>query len=76
MISIEAILFLLKKMLLFFGSFKKTSYLCEKFRCDFFRNNNQLNNRQLWLIHWVLIKTEKYEIDDPFFKKWIVKRRT
>ena len=23
----------------------------------------------------MLIKTEKYEIDDPFFKKWIVKRR-
>jgi hypothetical protein len=24
----------------------------------------------------VLIKTEKYEIDDPFFRKWIVKKRS
>ncbi|MCL2073170.1 MAG: ATP-binding protein [Marinilabiliaceae bacterium] len=24
----------------------------------------------------ILIKTENYEIDDPFFKKWIVNRRT
>ena len=24
----------------------------------------------------ILIKTENYEIDDPFFKNWIVKRRS
>jgi len=23
----------------------------------------------------ILIKTDKYEIDDPFFKKWIVNKR-
>ena len=24
----------------------------------------------------ILIKTEKYEIDDPFFRNWIVNKRT
>ena len=30
---------------------KNFFYLCDKFRCEFFRNNKYFNNRALWKIH-------------------------